>query len=188
MGRWMKICPSSRLEWVRRVRIPASRPNKHLQKPTCQELTLAVSERFARLRGAHVFRHVGFCWVSLGSAFGHKFAPIALRHHLRAALSPGTFRLRAESVLGRPGRAPPGRFMLAGAGRDHATGAPAPSPSRFPSIARSDTLNSISAKAYRRGVSQLVNKLSPNPQLRTRNSWPSGVPSAHVQRESRVSY
>ena len=59
-----------------RVRIPASRPNKHLQKPTCQELSLAVSERFARLRGTHVFRHVGFCWFSLGSSFGHKFAPM----------------------------------------------------------------------------------------------------------------
>jgi hypothetical protein len=62
-----------------RVRIPASRPNKHLQKPTCQKLTLAVSERFARLRGAHVFRHVGFCWFSLGSAFGHKFGRVGRR-------------------------------------------------------------------------------------------------------------
>src|ERR1700693_375360 len=86
-----------------RVRIPASRPNKHLQKPTCQELTLAVSERFARLRGAHVFRHVGFCWFSLGSAFGHKFAPMigSLAEHLGPVRPGHRLRRRSTSATGQ---------------------------------------------------------------------------------------
>jgi hypothetical protein len=39
---------------------PASRPNKHLQKPAYQKLTLAVSGRFARLRGLTFFVMLAF--------------------------------------------------------------------------------------------------------------------------------
>lgn len=54
-------------------------------------------------------------------------------------------------------------------GRDLAAEAPSLSSQRFPSDTSPDTLNSISAKAYRRVMSRFINQLTPNPRLqRTR--------------------
>jgi hypothetical protein len=87
-----------------RVRIPASRPNENQRKPTYQELTLAVSERFAREREVRPIPHVGVCWCSLGFAFGHKFAPVMgfLTEHL-GRFRPGPPAQIESPVVRSPG-------------------------------------------------------------------------------------